>query len=420
MEIMDIKLTNGKPVFSWCHNIEENAKKQIEEIAKLPFVEHISIMPDAHMGCGFPIGSVVATKDVILPLAVGSDAGCGCSAIKTNITKDQIMDIELRNRIYNSTLRGIPIGFSHNNQKREQELDRKYKTKIGFIYEKTEIFDQQGFKVLKDIDKAVLSSLGTCGGGNHYFSCDYDENGYIWLNLHSGSRNIGKRICDYFNEIALKKMKEWYSIETSNIPFLPVSSNEGKSYLVWLDFALRFAYLNRSIMLDEMKIALEHEFPNVEFGEQINIHHNYAIQESHFGQNLWVHRKGAVCAREGIIGIIPGNMSVGSYIVEGLGNPQSLNSSSHGAGRVEGRKSFNQKMNTVEDIERIKKSMEGIVFSGFGKETSRKGKETGNLDLSESCEAYKNLDEVMNNQKDLVKILHKLTTLINWKDIGEE
>jgi len=419
MEVIQVEGAK-KPIFSWCDPIEDNAKKQIEAIAKLPFVEHIAIMPDCHLGASFPIGSVVATRDVVLPLAVGSDAGCGCSAIKTNITKDQMMDMELRKRIYHSTLRGIPVGFSRNSQNREQELNRKYKTKIAFIYEKTGILDQQEFKVLQDISKDLYSSLGTCGGGNHYFSCDYDENGYIWLNLHSGSRNIGKRVCDYFNEIAIKTMKEWYSVDTFDIPFLPVSSNEGKSYLVWLDFALRFAYLNRSVMLEEMKKALEHEFPNVQFGEQINIHHNYAAQESHFGKNLWVHRKGAVCAREGVTGIIPGNMSVGSYIVEGLGNPKSLNSSSHGAGRVEGRKSFNQKMNTVEAIDNIKKSMEGIVFGGFGKESTRKGKETGNLDVSESCFAYKNLDTVMSQQSDLVKILHKLTTLINWKDTGEE
>ena len=423
MEVMDVKLTNGKPVFTWCpiSTLEENVIEQIKIMSKLPFVEHISIMPDAHLGNQCCIGGVVATKDVIIPNFTGSDGGCGVGAIKTNITKEQMLDVELRKRIYHSVCRGIPMGFSHNNQKRVQELERKYKSKIDYIWEKSKIKDVCDiYSVLKNPENAFLEQGGTMGAGNHFASMDYDEEGNVWIMIHSGSRNIGKRICDYFDEVALQKMKEWYSIDTFGIPFLPASSDEGKAYLIWLDFALRFAYFNRSVMLEEMKNSLLHEFPNMKLGEEINIHHNYATQESHFGKNLWVHRKGAVCAREGIVGIIPGNMSVGSYVVEGLGNPQSLNSSSHGAGRVEGRKSFNQKMNTVEAIDNIKKSMEGIVFAGFGKETNRKGKETGLLDVAEAPAAYKSLDVVMNNQKDLVKILHKLTTLINWKDIGED
>jgi tRNA-splicing ligase RtcB len=419
MKPLDIILKNGKPVFSWCPNLEESARKQIEVVATLPFIEHMAVMPDAHMGMQMIIGGVVACDGIIVPNFVGVDGGCGVCALKTDITKEQMMDVELRKRIYHSVCRGVPMGFAHNDQRRERELSQTYSQNIKFIFEKTGVLDET-FKPIQDVEKSFFSQLGSLGGGNHFIEVDYDEDGYIWLMLHSGSRNMGKRICDYFNERAEEKMKEWISINTQGIAFLPVSSDEGKSYIAWLDFALRFAHLNRTVMLEEMKKDVLHEFPNAKFGEQINIHHNYATQELHFGKNLWVHRKGAVCARKGIMGVIPGNMATGSYIVEGLGNPMSLNSSSHGAGRTEGRKTFNAKMNTVEGIEAIKKSMDGIVFSGFGKETNRKGKETGMLDVSEAPAAYKNLDEVMNNQTDLVKIVHKLSTLINWKDIGDE
>jgi len=231
---------------------------------------------------------------------------------------------------------------------------------------------------------------------------------------------MGLRIGEYFNKVAGELNKKWYSVDTHNIPFLPTETNEGKAYLNWMDFALRFAFLNRQVMMDELKRTIVHILPNTEFYENsmINIHHNYASLERHFGKDVWVHRKGAVLAREGVKGVIPGSMGTGSFITEGLGNTQSLCSSSHGAGRTKGRTAFNIEMNTPDKIQQIKKSMEGIVYSGFGK--SSKGRDAGMLDVSESPAAYRNIESVMDNQKDLIKPIHKLTTLVNWKDGGEE
>jgi tRNA-splicing ligase RtcB len=217
--IMEVIQVEGarKPIFSWCpvSTLEENARKQMEVIARLPFVEHTALMPDTHLGNSMCIGGVVATNDTLIPNFTGSDGGCGVGAIKTTITKDQIMDVELRKRIYHSVCRGIPMGFSHNTQKRVQELERKYKSKIDYIWEKSKIKDVcDTYQVLKDPEKAFLEQGGSLGSGNHFASMDYDEEGNIWIMVHSGSRNIGKRLCDYFNELAMHKMKQWHSINT--------------------------------------------------------------------------------------------------------------------------------------------------------------------------------------------------------------
>ena len=419
MEQLSLKLkSNNQQVFSWCPVLEENAYQQIKIMADLPFIEHIAIMPDAHMGMQCPIGGVVATKDIIIPNFVGSDIGCGVAAIKTSIKKEYLLIDGLREKIYHSVCRSIPMGFNRNNQKRGKEINQKYTKEIDYII--SVVGYEKKYNVIEALEDLILAQTGTCGGGNHYLEIDYDEEGFVWLTLHSGSRKIGKEICDYFNKLALDKMAKWHSINIDNIGFLPVNSEEGKSYLAWQEAALEFAQLNRTVMLNEMMRTISHEFPTVEYSKTINIHHNYATQESHLGKNLWVHRKGAVCAREEKDGIIPGSMGHGSYITQGLGNKLSLCSSSHGAGRISSRTGFNATHNDIETVEIIKKSMDGIIFGGFGKETKRNGKETGRLDLAESPMAYKSLDEVMNNQKDLVKIIHKLTPLINWKDTGEE
>ena len=407
-----------KPLFSWCPTVEQGAMDQITHIAKLPFVEHSALMPDAHFGMQMPIGGVVACNNIVVPNFVGVDIGCGMIAVKTNLTKDQLSDEEFRKRIHHSVSRGIPMGFSHNTQVRINTLKNKLQQKVEYLIGKAGINDS--LKVLPDAEKSLWEQVGTLGGGNHFVELSYDETGMIWSVIHSGSRNIGKKVGDYFNELALEQNKLWYSADTGGIPFLPVNTIEGKAYLSWMDFALRFAYLNRAIMMDEVKTDIMHEFPNVEFEPEINIHHNYASIESHFGKNYWVHRKGATSAKQDETGIIPGSMGTATYITKGLGNPQSLMSCSHGAGRRMGRKAFNTEANTPEMMATIQKSMEGITHTKFGKETNRKGKETGMLDVSEAPQAYKDIEEVMSLQADLVKPIHKLIPLINWKDAGGE
>jgi tRNA-splicing ligase RtcB len=272
--------------------------------------------------------------------------------------------------------------------------------------------------------------MGTLGGGNHFIECQADVHGNIWFMVHSGSRNIGKKVCDHFNKIAEDLNAKWYSNTT--IPFLPATSEEGKQYIGWMYMALHFAYFNRIAMLNEIERNLLHYFPNMkittsEIGGSdirgsniINIHHNYATIENHFGKNVWVHRKGATLASDKTIGIIPGSMGSFSYITKGLGNKDSLNSCSHGAGRRMGRNDFNKAYNTEAGIKEIQDTMKGITHTKFGKAVSRKGKDLGMLDISEAPQAYKDIDEVMDNQVDLVTPIVKLRPIINWKDTGEE
>lgn len=417
-KIMQTIKTNGVPIFSWCPDVDDKALEQITTIAELPFTKHCALMSDAHAGMDMPIGGVAGIRDIIVPNFVGIDIGCGVIVIKSSLKKSDLLDIELRNKIHALVCREIPMGFSHNSQNRIKDLKSLYSEKAVSILDETNILAGKHFPVT-DIKDAFFSQLGTLGGGNHYASVDYDENEDVWIMIHSGSRNIGKKIGDYFNDVASKLNQRWHSVDTHGIPFLPTDTEEGNAYLTWMNFALHFAFLNRQVMIDEMikNITLVVSKAIFDKASMINIHHNYASLENHFGKNIWVHRKGAVLARVGTKGIIPGSMGTASFITEGLGNQKSLCSSSHGAGRTMGRKAFNVEMNTPDKIERIQKFMSGIVYSGFGK-SNKKGKDLGLLDVSEAPQAYKDIFIVMENQKDLVKPIHKLMTMINWKDVG--
>ena len=238
--------------------------------------------------------------------------------------------------------------------------------------------------------------------------------------VHSGSRNFGKKFYDHYKDVAIKLGKMWYS--PSEIPFLPIHSKEGQECLSYMDILLQFAFLNRRVMIDDIIKDITHYFPHFKnitqqsvegVGELINIHHNYASLENHMGKDLLVHRKGAVLARKGTIGIIPGSQSTFSFITIGNGNPMSLNSSSHGSGRKMGRKEFNlQNQSRVKEIEEEMKN-KGICYSKFQKST--RGRDNGLTDISESGDAYKDVIQIMNNQIDLVTPLVKLSPIINWK-----
>jgi len=255
--------------------------------------------------------------------------------------------------------------------------------------------------------------------GNHFLEVQYDENDQVYIMVHSGSRGIGKKLGDYFNEVATKLNEKWYS--SSTVPFLPVDTEEGQAYVAWTELACKFAYLSRRGMLNEVKTCLRHEFPNVEFitsemtddviDETFSVHHNYARLEDVFGKPLYCHRKGACSARDGELGIIPGNMASNSYIVKGKGNKLSMNSSSHGAGRNESRMAFSRKMK--DSYDEIEKSLEGVIHSDFSE--FDRGKMKGVKDVSEAPQAYKNIENVMSQQADLVEPIVKLSPLISLK-----
>lgn len=402
-----------KPLFSWCPDLEPQAMKQMETVAKLPFVEHTAIMPDGHLGENVCIGGVIACKDVIIPSAVGVDISCGMGSIKTNLNVNDFTE-EKKKTLHHAVERSIPTGFSHNGDKRQKEIETRFGQKIDFIAVKYET----GTKIIDR--KEISSQLGTLGGGNHFIELQYDESNNIWLTVHSGSRNIGLRVCNHFNEIAEKLNQQWYS--NSPIPFLPSNSAEGKDYISWMNFCIRFSFLNRQAMIEDVFTNIKHYFPNAEIitktvegvtDDIINISHNYASQENFGKNNWWVHRKGAVLARKGTIGIIPGSQSTNTFITVGLGNENSLESCSHGSGRKMGRKDFNVKnQHRLHEIEEDM-NKKGIVFSTFKK--SERGRDEGMYDLSECSDAYKDVVSVMEHQKDLVKPLVKLTPIISWK-----
>jgi tRNA-splicing ligase RtcB len=379
---MKVYNTESKPIKCWTEYIEDGALEQAKNLANLPFTfKHVAIMPDVHQGYGMPIGGVLATRGVVIPNAVGVDIGCGMSTIKTSLTDisiDQIKKIFGGSEENKGGIRAsVPVGMNHH--KKDQEWDGFDRApKLAIIQEQ--------------IDKA-RKQLGTLGGGNHFIEIQKGSDGFIWIMVHSGSRNFGYQIAKYYNKLAQELCKKWFS----NIPepkgedglaFLPIDSNEGRDYLSAMNYALDFAYANRSKMLNIISDCFL-QVLDCNFLEEINIHHNYARMENHFGSNVMVHRKGAVSAKEGEIGIIPGSQGTKSYITKGLGNKESFESCSHGAGRKMSRTEAQKTLNLEEQ--------KGILDNAGVVHAIR-----GNKDLDEAPGAYKNISEVMMFQSDLV------------------
>ena len=412
---MDTINTTGTPIFSWCPEIEKSALDQMIALTKLPFVKFAALMPDAHTGMTMPIGGVIACENVIIPNCVGVDIACGMAAVKTNLMKEQLTE-SIKKDILHSINRSIPTGMRHNDQKRQAAIENRYGSKIDYILSKSNIDAAEYRPFGSDIRDQIIAQLGTLGGGNHFLELQYDATDCIWVMVHSGSRNIGKRVCDFFNKTAKEINARYHSVVPEEVPFLPTSSIEGKDYIKWMRLCEDFSYLNRIVMLDEVYKDIQHIFKNIEFEDILNIHHNYARLENHFGKNYWIHRKGAVYASEGNMVIIPGSMGTSSYIARGLGNVHSMQSCSHGAGRIMSRTAFNLAMNTEDGLNQIEESLQGVEHLKFEKGKSHKGKETGMLDVSEAPQAYKDIDAVMENQKDLVEPVTMLRPLISLKD----
>ena len=393
-----IKKENYKvPVFSWCPEIEENAMEQIDNLVRLPFVfNRVAVMSDCHSGFGMPIGGVLATKGVVIPNAVGVDIGCGMCAVKTSLTE---IDTETLKKIMGEIRKVIPLGFNkHDNGQDECLIPYRL---LSEMIEKYPV-------VSKEYNNA-LKSLGTLGGGNHFIEIQKGSDGYIWIMIHSGSRNLGKQVADYYNKLAVELNRKWFSDVPKEweLAFLPVDSEEGQSYIREMNYCVDFALANRQLMMDRImeifKNIIGSDFNNItskEFNnvDIINIAHNYAKLENHFGENVWVHRKGATLATENTIGIIPGSQGTKSYIVKGKGNKESFMSCSHGAGR---------KMSRTQAIEELDLEKEIKILDDLGVIHGIRNKK----DLDEAPSSYKNIDEVMENQKDLVEILVELTPL---------
>ena len=372
-----------KPIKCWLDNIEESAMKQAANLANLPFTfKHIALMPDCHSGYGMPIGGVLATKGVVIPNAVGVDIGCGMCAVKTSLNG---INREVLNNIVERIKIAIPVGFNHQIEPQEVSL--------------MPICNERHPVVCKEFDSARYQ-LGTLGGGNHFIEVQSDNDGNIWVMIHSGSRNLGKKVADHYNKIAIQMNELWHSEVRKEVElaFLPIETEHGKRYFDEMNYCVDFALANRRLIMEHIKQCFVQEVSDVEFGEIINIAHNYARFEHHFGDDVIVHRKGATFAGDGQVGIIPGSQGTKSYIVRGLGNPESFCSCSHGSGRRMGRKEAQRTLDLETEIGIMER--QGIIH---GIKTV--------ADLDEAASAYKDIDVVMDNQKDLVEILVELRPL---------
>ena len=384
------------PVKSWCEDVEASALQQAIDLAKHPVLErHVALMPDCHTGYGMPIGGVIAAKNAILPSAVGVDIGCGMVAVETNVPAERLAEMPARRAIQERLKERIPVGegVSHK-QFQEWEGFERYLDTNGTVCDFPSKLDRK--------------NLGTLGGGNHFIELQKSDDGFIWLMIHSGSRNLGQRVEKHYQDIT-KKLDAAFRVTLPNpeLAFLPMDTQEGRDYFRDMTFAMEYAHENRRRMMEVFKETLAEAVPETEFVREISIHHNYAAIEYHFGDNFYIHRKGATSAKKGEIGIIPGSMGTASYIVRGLGTPESFMSCSHGAGRVMSRIGASRDL-TIEECD---KAMEGIVFERWKKYKGFDKRHKGYMDLSEAPQAYKPIDDVIAAELDLIEPLVRLTPM---------
>ncbi len=389
------------PVKAWTRDVpfNENAKQQLKNIAQMPFIHKwVAAMPDVHYGLGATIGSVIPTTGAIIPAAVGVDLGCGMMAVKTSLRADQLPEnlFSLRSRIEQA----VPHG---------RVMTRKRRDKGGWDNLPDDVL--VAWKPLDDAFSVMcekypflkntnhINHLGTLGGGNHFIEVCLDESNDVWVMLHSGSRGVGNRIGRYFIEQAKKDMERYFiQLPDKDLAYIPEGSTMFREYTLSVAWAQDFARINREVMMERVLQALQQEIPIpfIAEAEAVNCHHNYISREHHFGKNVWVTRKGAVRARKGDMGIIPGSMGAKSFIVRGLGNEDSFCSCSHGAGRVMSRTAAKK----LVSLEEHKKAVAGIECR------------VDESVIDETPAAYKPIEKVMEAQKDLVEIVHTLKQVV--------
>lgn len=393
---MTIKMTLDKgrvPIHIWTDDIQAAALNQLNNIAQLPFVHHhVAAMPDVHAGIGATVGSVIPTHKAIIPAAVGVDIGCGMIAAKLSLSANQLPDNLAKMRA--AIEAHIPVGFSAHSDSaiRKNAMDR-LKTGYDAITAK--------YPVLRNTHKDKLNwakQIGSLGGGNHFIEVCLDEAQNVWLMLHSGSRGIGNHIGQYFISLAREDMlKNNVRLPDKDLAYFTEGSHYFDDYVEAVNWAQAYAAENRLEMLELLMTAIKPHLPAFAIvGHAVNCHHNYVQKERHFDADVYLTRKGAIRAGLGELGIIPGSMGAKSYIVRGKGNKEAFCSCSHGAGRRMSRTQA-KKIFSIDDL---KKQTLGVECR----------KDKGVID--ESPGAYKNIDEVMDNQRDLVEVVHTLKQLI--------
>lgn len=368
--------TEKLPIKLWLDvdDVEEDTLQQARDLANLPFAfSHIAIMPDTHLGYGMPIGAILATKGAIVPNTVGVDIGCGMCSLRTSLTNIETDDLKKVMGIIRNT---IPVGFNRH----QTQQDESWMPEI-----------QGDLPIVEKEYQSGLYQIGTLGGGNHFIEIQRGSDGYIWIMVHSGSRNIGFTVANHYDDIAKKLNKESGSEVPKNLAHIPESSEYYELYRNEMNYCIEFALANRKLMMERVKDAFLEIIPKVEFSNFINKPHNFADEEEHFGEQVTVHRKGATRARKGEWGMIPGSQGTRSYLVTGKGEPHSFQSCAHGAGRLLSRTQARKKLSLQEEVESLKD--QGILHAIRHKS-----------DLDEAPGSYKDIDEVMANQTDLVNV----------------
>ena len=393
----------GVPIKAWTKGVpvEEAAQKQLLNVAQLPFVfKWVAAMPDVHYGIGATVGSVIPTKGAIIPAAVGVDIGCGMMAVKTSLTASHLPDN--LHGIRTAIEKAVPHGRTDNGGKNDRGAwSRPPATTLEGWGRLNEGFERIVQKYPKLNHPQRINHLGTLGTGNHFIEvCLDNENQNVWFLLHSGSRGVGNRIGTFFIELAKGDMRKWMiNLPDADLAYLPRGTDHFDDYVEAVHWAQEYALLNRQIMMENIIAAVRNSGLTPEFDatlEAVNCHHNYVTWEHHYGENVLITRKGAVRAREGDMGIIPGSMGARSYIVRGKGNPESFTSCSHGAGRAMSRTEAKRRFSVADHIA----ATQGVEC--------RKDEHV----IDETPMAYKSIDAVMEAQKDLVEIVHTLRQVV--------
>ena len=381
--------TEKIPLLLWADALDDEALAQARNLANLPCAfHHVAVMADAHVGYGMPIGGVLAAKDAVLPNGVGVDIGCGMQAVRTGLSE---IDQETLKKILTGLRKAVPLGFKHHDQPRPLQALPDVDAKVDMDRE---------MPVAAGELASARRQIGTLGGGNHFIELQRGSDSRIWLMVHSGSRNLGYKVAGHYNALAveLARNQKDAAPREQQLAVLPASSEEGRRYLREMEYCVAFARANRSEIMAAFQEIVADAAGCDQFAQPLDVAHNYAARETHFGREVWVHRKGATRAFAGEYGIIPGSQGSCSYIVRGLGNPQSFMSCSHGAGRVLGRKEAQRRLNLREEIDKL--NARRVLHSLRSRS-----------DLEEAPGAYKDIGKVIDNQRDLIEVVVELQPL---------
>ena len=387
----------NEKLLSWASLLEDQAREQAIRTSLLPFVKpHLALMPDAHWGMGATVGSVIPTQGVVIPAAVGVDIGCGMSATRTNLTTEDLAHLPPLEQLRKLIEQAIPVSMG----KYRTELSETALDRIQWLEERAWVDHVEPDQYAGN----WRHQLGTLGSGNHFIEVCHDETGRLWVFLHSGSRGVGNRIAQHHVKVAQRECARWWiDLPDKDLAYLPEGDGEFWLYIRDLLWAQHFARHNRAEMVDQVVACMRvwaGDHP-VAAEDTITCHHNYTQQETHMGREVWLTRKGAISAREGQRGLIPGSMGRCSYVVTGLGNVASFHSAPHGAGRLMSRTKAREQFTT----DQLTADMGGIEW---------RSEIAGQL-LDEAPGAYKPIDQIMADAADLVTIDHTLTQILNVK-----